>query len=1015
MILMDIFKSKREIIKIFLNSNEVFNESTPDFILEDLECINASLNRDINSVNYLQKIDDRIIDKVIKSDYIIKKNSPIILKSNYTVSLNSIKLNSMSANYIQWDKLTDLEQKSLIDEIIKSNYILSSDSPKILCKNKEIVLSSIKKDINSARYASEVLKNDDEIFKYLILSDYKFESTEILYKPLSKLCDTDILSKFFEMHGLYGYVEDPKYRTRYNELIRDSLLSIPTINTFNSVFFSIAEVSWKNNRKQNINDYENIFGKICSALRQNKGFRSATTDINCLTKMEEVLGSKYEILYSSIKKYYRLYHSDISNKMTKLESIQDTISNLSALYVAKSKENYKKNLLIEYHEWIKPYFKLRLDNPYIASLIKKQENREKKEIFKSLYLENNLEVMNFLNNIVNKYNEYLDDITLHKLIDFFVLEDCSNLSDIIEKPLYYNEYLRYKDVLKLINRLSNKYIKYSDLELNKFRDIIKYDEVNKIYIYTGITDFLNYLNEYNSYQKKYKIFGCIKREIMDYIMDINSDKIKIKLDEVNVPFNDEYYVFNSNVLNLFNFLDLEEGCLSLDGFNIDSIIDDKNYKFTKNFLINNGIIWLLLFMNHSYPDSLYDSGFNKKNVLKIIDEIPKIVELLNIIPVSYNYLDVYELSKLSEIIDSELIYILGMDIIKSLYNNQEFTGEDIEIILRIAKELAIQMIKKDRKTVPYINGEYLNYYYYLYDNSDLSIFESGPNCDSCFKVDGIFNDAMHYSLLDKNGFVIKITDKYKNFIGRAFGMRCGNYIFINQLRTIYDCGGNSYDGISETEKNDIIATFVSACQCFLDNQENNNDKIDFIFITKSYIFKDYESNVSEDIKDKIGEDPMDNESKDWFDFIDNTENLQEDKESFSTDYRNYDLICIAKSNKELNSDNIKRKDVEAIYKRSRSKIIVDKVDINRINRIKAIKSCMEYDIVKYHNYPDDSIMITGDNWFIVYNDKIIDKCILSFDKKAKEEYEMVKNLLEEMVNNKSTDIGKKIKRRLYNE
>ena len=959
---MNILKS--EAIKKFLNSNEVFNENTPDYILEDLECINASLNRDINSVDYLKKFDDNIIDKVIKSDY-----------------------------------------------------ILSINSPKILCKNKDIVLSSIKKDINSVRYEYEILKNDDEIFKYLVLSDYKFESTEILYKPLSKLCDADILGKLFEMHGLYGYVEDLKYQTRFNEIIRDSLLLVPTINSFNSVFLSIAEVNWKNNRKQNINDYENIFGKICSALRQNKVFMSATTDINCLTKMEEVLGSKYEILYSSMKNYYRLYHSDISNKMTKLERVQDIISNLSALYVAKSKENYKKNLLIEYHEWIKPYFKLRLDNPYIASLIKKQENREKKEIFKSLYLENNLEVMNFLNNIVNKYNEYLDDITLHKLIDFFVLEDCSDLSDIIEKPLYYNEYLRYKDVLKVINRLNNKYIKYSDLELNKYRDIIKYDEVNNLYIYTGITDFSNYLNEYNSYQKKYKIFGCIKREIMDYIMDINSDEIEIKLEEIEdkLPFNDEYYVFNNNVLNLFNFLDLEESFLSLDGINIDSIIDDKNYKFTKDFLINNGIIWLLLFMNHSYPDSLYDSGFNKKNVLKIIDEIPKIVELLNIIPVSYNYLDVYELSKLSEIIDSKLIYILGMDIIKSLYNNREYTGEDIEIILRIAKELAIQMIKKDRQTVPYINGEYLNYRYYLYDNSDLTIFESGPNCDSCFKVDGNFNDAMHYSLLDKNGFVMKITDSYNNFIGRAFGMRCGNYIYINQLRTIYDCGGNSYDGISETEKNDIIATFVSACQCFLDNQENNNDEIDFIFVTKSYIFKDYESNVSEDIKDKIGEDPMDNESKDWFDFINNTENLQEDKESFSTDYRNYDLICIAKSNKELNSDNIKRKDVEAIYKRSRSKIIVDKVDLNRINRIKAIKSCMEYDIVKYNNYPDDSIMITGDNWFIVYNDKIIDKCILSFDKKAKEEYEMVKNIIDEMVNDKSYDIGKKIKRRLYNE
>ena len=95
----------------------------------------------------------------------------------------------------------------------------------------------------------------------------------------------------------------------------------------------------------------------------------------------------------------------------------------------------------------------------------------------------------------------------------------------------------------------------------------------------------------------------------------------------------------------------------------------------------------------------------------------------------------------------------------------------------------------------------------------------------------------HYCLLDKNGFILKIEDIYGNFIARAAGFRHGNYIYINQLRSIYDDRFNlnvnfEYSG---EEFEEIIETFKQACNDIINTSQGNEkekNKVEYIFVTK---------------------------------------------------------------------------------------------------------------------------------------------------------------------------------------
>ncbi len=1005
-------KQKEIILNSFLNSNNGFDDDTPTFIIENRKCDLKAIENDINSINFINVSDEDedlkkyIIDEALKQNFVLKRTTPFWLRTIYDIALNSIKNNNSSANFIEWDSFSEEQVHNLIDVAIKNNYTISSSSCSFLKRSKDIVLESIKKDKNNIIYADESMLGETEIFKYLLLNGYEFGNRQLRNNGIFHLKDIEVMDFYFKGFGIYNTVPE-SIRENFKRIINSSLNASPTLKDFESIFDMIAEEEWKEYRKENFEMFENIFGKICSELQNHDDFEDAIDDLDFNSRMQGTLNDKYNMIYNAMKEFFEIYHSDVSNKLEKLQPSKNIIAKLSALYVSKSKEDYKKEKIDDYNETIQQYFSLKKEHPIV---IKKIIQQEQKYRFEKLYDNKDAEVHLFLNEILKKYSSQLSEKTINLMIKQFASYHCSNLDEFINSPRSYGEYKRYEKVCKLINRLNNGYIQFDGIEVKNYKDLIEYDEDNKVYIYSGKIFSDEEIARFNNYKQEEKIFDKIKKDIMSRVRTIDIKEDEIDEEEYNdlaeeLPFEDEYFRFDAkDTLRNINFSQLEKILDTPSFINVDSFTNQESLNGIYNLLVNNGIILLLLILKENSDRTsrtFNDNGINAENIFEIVNNMPTIVSLAKEFKIDIsNFNELSSIHTMSKCANEASISILGKDIIQKLCKYREYTEEDEERIIELATELVCEMPKKDKSTVPYISGETSNYKYSMYDSLDETLLLAGINTDACFRVDGNDHDFLHYCALNKNGFVIKITDCFGNFIARASGFRNGNAVYINQLRTIYDEGGNYYRGEYKNEQNDIIETFKQACKDIVSISQNNpkeKDKIDFVFVTQSYTLDDYPSNVSDDVESAIGDNPMDNESEDWDQYIENTNNLRESEEDgfFYTDYGDYPLICFAssKGEKEIVPEDIKPKNVSALYERKRNKIFatstLDLEVYRKINKINAIKRYHEDEDYQEVEIPIGSVIFIGDNWFIIFNNgAIINSCLLDFDQKAKKEYEI---------------------------
>ena len=940
------------------------------------------------------------------NQYVLNINSPNYMKNNYEIALFSIRRDVNSANYINWERMNREEKEKLINELIKYGYKLSQYSCQFLCSDLSIILHSLNIDINTIKYADLKIQNNIDIIKYLIHNGYNYNKEDLLNMSISVLFDKEIMKYVLDKIG-YSNSND-KAKERIIELFTDSLKEMPKIENFESRLQYIAEILWNEYREDNLNDYANIFGKICTELNNNKDFDDACYNLIFLPKMKEILESKYELLTNAMEEYHHTYHSD--NKLEGIAESRNQISYLSALYISMSKEKYKKNILEDFYEDLKVYFIPRKDNYYIEKKI--TEYKQKIE-FKKMFQDGDKEIYDLLENIVNGWSKIIDKDTVIRMIEGFLVGNYSKLDSFIKAPHGFKNYKRFEKAKKLINRLNSKYIKYTDLELRGYLDIIKYDNKSDEYYYYGPIFTKELIDRYIDYEKKQYIFEKLKQQIVLNAKKLSVDKEITRRELVDIRedvlFNDEYFEFDENIFDEIKVRDFSDILMDLAEIDDEVILNNESCDFIKKYLVNNNLLWIMLIVKIYENDIIKFDDLNNENLFSVINNSKEIISLAKIFNYDINnYSNIIRLNELSNCADEKAIAILGKDIILSLCENRMYTTDSTEEIVVIAEELISHMAMRGKSTVPYIYGSYGNYKYQMYDPHDKDILLSGINTNACFRIGGNDNDFLHYCTLDKNGFVIKIVDEFDNFIARASGFRNGNGVYINQLRTIYDFGGLGYEGDSVSEKENIIACFRKACQDIVDTSQNNmneRDKIDFVLVTQSYILENIPSNVSRETERKIGNTPMDYLSEDWYNFTNNTNNLQEifnERDVFTTDYGEYSLICMAHSSKIVDANQIKlpikSKNVEALYTRKRSRIVINNPNveiINKINNIKGIYSYLNNIDYSCASYPIDSIVFVGDNWFIVYyKGKIIDSCLLELDKYASIEYESAKKIIE---------------------
>ena len=173
--------------------------------------------------------------------------------------INSIKQDVNNANYIEWDKIKNDNYQRLIKLIIENDYVLSNESCDTLKNDYNIVLNSIKKDINTIEYATYNMRFQKDIFKYLLLNNYHFSDDELknisiincldkeimteLLKKLNLISDNEDFYNMFNDHELKLNVK--KYVERYNILINKSLNTYPKISNFKELLDYFSELEWE--------------------------------------------------------------------------------------------------------------------------------------------------------------------------------------------------------------------------------------------------------------------------------------------------------------------------------------------------------------------------------------------------------------------------------------------------------------------------------------------------------------------------------------------------------------------------------------------------------------------------------------------------------------------------------------------------------------------------------------------------------------------------------------------------
>ena len=536
-------EDKKLFTSYFQSFSLSFNMDTPSFILNNQDCVKSAIVNNINSINYTdfvnQEITPFIREEALKQGYVLSNRSPLSLKKDYEIALNSIKILPSSANYVDWYSLKYEETNTLINYLIKTQYCLNENSHIYLKNNKEIALSFLSQNIDSISYITPELENDLDIIKMLILAG-RYDIYKIKKLPAKVFQDKRIMNYLLKTEITCNISDDDI--THLSMIFCDAVNNKPLIKDFDSIFEYIAEKTWLNKKKNSIILYENIFSRILAELKQNDNYNLAVGKMQFISEMKFILEDEYQILNVAMKKYFEIYHSDMENKLTKLEAYKNKISECSSQYISMSKEKVKKDVVNRLQEYLKPYFKVKKNLPLIE---KKVLLVHKRIQFKNLYLKKDNDVISFINTLKEKYASFLDNEVLNQLIENYILY---NNTDFFPSPEYYNEYEKCLKARKLVNRLNSKYISYNDLELGNYRDVIIFSNSLKKYVYVGRTFTKKEREMYEKWIYQKRIIEKLKKDIYFKINELNiqisNDDFLLKKTIDEIPFKDEFFEFN---------------------------------------------------------------------------------------------------------------------------------------------------------------------------------------------------------------------------------------------------------------------------------------------------------------------------------------------------------------------------------------------------------------------------------------------------------------------------------------
>lgn len=764
------------------------------------------------------------------------------------------------------------------------------------------------------------------------------------------------------------------FKKRLKDLLKP--LPIITISSYRKIYEIEAEEQWKQLKSKNRDLFSSFFQRMYIQL-ETYGIEKVEKDYNNnLHIMAGVLGKDYDDIRSKIISLnYFLKSNDTKN----IEKIKEDLKQYYKKFVILSKKRFVNEYVDDKLNSIKKYFSKICSN----KILKQMTENEFINVIKS---RDNL-YGKLLNGVNANFNINLSNLDFERMIISILNKQDEETYKIlnIKKPEFYDDIKQMKSFRRLRanyvrkirenikpelygicekylnNPLENKNLKsyFSQEQILFLNDIINLMKESK-----SIVDFNNdmlFLSEYKEFTKENKkelekfnydisIFNEIKKIIFDmYIReketynelykiveeDVNNKELSgdIIFNDSNFELTDFSYAFDEKIIKNFISKLEEESFLSLNNY---------EYMKLKDLLISDKLLAPMLYDNLNQA-KLYELINNFHNIYSIIDY--SLINKSNL-DLIFKKLNVYKYA------NGKQINMLGLEVVEKIINSNQFmdvkvTDDDIKERLVKAEDLLNRAENVTLSTVPYIDVNKNGVYISRYLNNDPKILTSGIDTNSCFKLSANDNDFLYYTILNKNGFVIKFTNKDGKLLGKAIGIRRNNILEINGIRNS-DNSNLITSKEQYTQYKNMLEAFDLYASKIIEETKDTNTPIDFVVSNKAGLLESSEFNDRYEILGShLFDNPIDTTNDDWYKFVHTYDGCKKnylqqasDNTIFTTDFGHYPVVMIKKrdgKNLERLFD-ISYDDPEAIYERpdSRGKVIHNYIDSDFIRKVKGV-------------------------------------------------------------------------------
>lgn len=820
------------------------------------------------------------------------------------------------------------------------------------------------------------------------------------------------------------------------------------------------------NQSYNINVFNKViphgfFQKINETVQEASFLRAIKKYDQEITLIAEYMQIDKKEIQQLIKNLKININEDVTAKNNRFQAAED-LQELIRKFTAKYKEDYINKIINQKLEEIKGHI--------IPVKSVEKELLEPEVFIKSVLVNPNLRI--FIEQVI--YSElgipsegfYLKDVLNGTFIDD-QYKDNNNYTETakafnIIKPENYSIYLRNKDekrlhdnfipalnsltkysskkekeiILYMIKLKSSK-IKYNPTtskELEQIKQVLSkeiqqgIEKIATLIASTGSYKSLSLkddkfyyelppqlsklekleCSEYEKAIKKVKkihdqIYKCYKRQqgtIKTWAKstNINEEENQLIIDENN-QIDISYYLNFDKVKILINQISLER----LHSLNT------KHFEELRSLLVEKGLLWA------------YISGnIDLDTIALIINNFDSIAynteaENINI----ENLEEIIKNAKLFQYASDLVIGLVGIKNVAKIINYNQFVGTEVtdEVIysrLRKVIDLSVRSERTDKSSLPFnCNVQFDDYSVLRYLNNDPNVFACGIDTKTCFFISVNENDFFFYSLLNKNGYIVKVENNEGELVARASCFRKNNILMINGIR-FKNNNVLARNAEECTEFKRVVELIKIMAEKMITLTSNDICPIDYVVCNRAGILENsYFDRKFEKVNEVLFTEPINIYDEDWQEFIhlyDNQEQMLQEvsvngNKSFTTDFGcNYPAVLIASRNNMglLHFSDISYNDQPATYERPRKDVqafigaeITDEI-LEQINRIRALncfygsKEEQDQKTRAYKLLRDTSNIkniILGEDWYIAsYQDGTIERVLANPDnRKALEE------------------------------